>query len=514
VTRPPASTWNDATMPNATTPDPALHAGELVMVRFPGKRLDQRHADFLRSRKIRAVCLFRDNLGSAAEVRALTAELRDLMGPKALIAVDQEGGPTTRVTCLPEAPPGMCLGAANDEALAACVGAAMSRGLRNLGFNWNFAPVLDVNNNPRNPVIAERSFSEDPRAVARLAGAWMRGAHHEGVACCVKHFPGHGDTHVDSHRALPVVDKSRAALDALELLPFHALRSLAPAVMSAHIVYPQLDPEHPATLSRAVLGDLLRREWGYDGVVITDSLVMEAIHERYGHDRAAVMALRAGADMVMALGGLHEQAAAVDAIEAAMASGELGAADLRRSQGRLDALARRYPVDPGDYPAARRIEDEALMREAWARGLSTIGAARAPTRDQPIRVITQRSAPSDGVAEAGPSGDTVAGLFGGFADAEVLQVDDLDQLAPSAWPRDGRFNVLVSNRNTRYGEAARHWPVGLHISLWNPFQVMDIAAPALLSWGYADGALLAVRAWLEGAPATGRSPVRLHPSAG
>src|SRR6185295_12334311 len=126
--------------------------------------------------------------------------------------------------------------------------------------------------------------------VTRLAGAWMRGSLREGVACCVKHFPGHGDTHVDSHRDLPEVDKSLAAL---EFVPFRALRDAAPAMMTAHIVYPQLDPEHPATLSKRVLGTLLREGWGYDGVVITDSLVMKAIHERYGHDRAAVLALQA-----------------------------------------------------------------------------------------------------------------------------------------------------------------------------------------------------------------------------
>ena len=187
-------------------------------------------------------------------------------------------------------------------ALAEDVGAAVSRGLRSLGINWNFAPVVDVNNNTLNPVIAERSFGEDPRSATRLAGAWMRGALREGLACSIKHFPGHGDTHVDSHHDLPVVDKPLSELKRLELLPFEALRHEAPAMMTAHIVYPQLDAEHPATLSRVILGDLLRTEWGYDGVVITDSLVMKAIHDRYGHDRAAVLALQAGADMVMALG--------------------------------------------------------------------------------------------------------------------------------------------------------------------------------------------------------------------
>src|SRR5439155_16745471 len=145
----------------------------------------------------------------------------------------QEGGSVVRATFVPQPPAAMALGAAGDTALSEEVGEAVARAVASLGFNWDFAPVLDVNNNPANPVIAERSFSADPAEVARLAGAWMRGALRAGVACCVKHFPGHGDTHVDSHFALPVVDKPMAALQALELLPFERLLPAAPAGMTA-----------------------------------------------------------------------------------------------------------------------------------------------------------------------------------------------------------------------------------------------------------------------------------------
>uniref|UniRef100_UPI0028062059 glycoside hydrolase family 3 N-terminal domain-containing protein n=1 Tax=uncultured Actinomyces sp. TaxID=249061 RepID=UPI0028062059 len=163
-----------------------------------------------------------------------------------------------RATFLPQPPSAMALGASGDAARAEAVGAAVARGLKSLGINWNFAPVLDVNNNPANPVIGERSFSNDPVEVSRLAAAWMRGSLAECVACCVKHFPGHGDTHVDSHHALPTVDKSRAELNALELVPFKALASQAPAMMTAHIVYPQIDPDRPATLSPQLIGGILR----------------------------------------------------------------------------------------------------------------------------------------------------------------------------------------------------------------------------------------------------------------
>lgn len=488
----------------------AFHSGQLVMVNIAGTVLDAEQARFLRTHRIRAVCLFRANLGSEAQVRQLTRDLREAMGEHALIGLDQEGGSVVRATFLPQPPAAMALGACGDEALAEAVGEAVGRGVRSLGFNWDFAPVLDVNNNPANPVIAERSFSEDPLEVARLAGAWMRGALRAGVACCVKHFPGHGDTHVDSHLALPVVDKSLAELQALELLPFAALRHEAPAMMTAHIVYPQLDAEHPATLSRKLLGELLRGAWGYDGVVITDSLVMKAIHERYGHDRAAVLALQAGADMVMALGTQAEQAAAIHAITAARASGALPDAALLKARARLDALAGRYPVRWPDYPAAQRATDDALMRRAWAQGLTALDAPRAPRLDQPLRVLTQRNVPCDGVSEAGPSGEQVERLFQRFADVELISFDRLDRIDWAALPQDDRLTVLASNHRDRYGARSESWRPDLHLVLWNPFQALDVAAPTVVTWGYADGALDALQAWLEGrGTLTGRAPVRL-----
>ena len=481
-------------------------AGPLVMVDIEGKRLDAATADFLRTNRIRAVCLFRKNLGSEEEVRTLVAELRAVLGPHALIALDQEGGSVVRATFLPQAPAAMALGAAGDEALARDVGAAVARGLRSLGVNWNFAPVLDINNNPANPVIAERSFGADAATVTRLAGAWMRGALAEGVACCVKHFPGHGDTHVDSHHALPTVDKTMAELEALELVPFRALAHEAPALMTAHIVYPRIDAEHPATLSRPMLGGVLRERLHYDGVVITDALMMKAVHERYGHARAAVLALAAGADMVLAQGRRDEQAAALAAIDEARTEGRLDGAALARSTARLDALAARFPSSSS--ADRTRADDDRLMRAAWARGLCAVGGARPPSLAAPLRVATQSRVDSDGVSEAGVAARVVQQLFAAFADVEFIAVDDLCAIGPL--PDDERTNVIVSNHRRRYPERLS---ADLHVALWNPFQVLDIAAPALVSWGHAEGALAAVRGWLEGrAEAPGRAPVPLAPA--
>ncbi len=480
--------------------------GPLVMVDIPGTTLDADTAAFLRQHGVRAVCLFRKNLGSEAEIRALVLGLREALGPQALIAMDQEGGAVVRATCLPQGPSGMALGAVDDTGLAQAVGAATARGLKSLGINWNFAPVLDVNSNPANPVIGERAFGDTPERVARLAGAWMQGALAEGVACCVKHFPGHGDTHQDSHHALPTVDKSLAELQALELQPFAALID-APAVMTAHIVYPQIDPELPATLSRRFLTDLLRTQMGYRGVVITDALMMQAVHRRWGPARAAVLALAAGADMVLAQGTREEQQAVLQAIQQAQATGELQPAALQASAARLDALAQAYPSTPGPYAA--RGADEALVHSAWAAALTALGGAQPPGRQQPLRVLTQASVASDGVSEAGVDAVALRALFAPFAD---VRFDTVPSLLHGLWPAaDGRFTVLVSNHRSRYalGEAPRP-PADLHLALWNPYQALDIAAPSLLSWGYAPGALAAVAAWLRGdAVAPGRLPIHL-----
>jgi beta-N-acetylhexosaminidase len=491
----------------------AFRPGHVLMVDIQGKSLDAETAAFLREHEIRAVCLFRHNIGTDADVRRLTADLRDLMGPHALIAIDQEGGSVIRVTSLPQPPAAMALGAIGDEALAQQVGAAVARGLRHLGINWNFAPVLDVNNNPANPVIGERSFSDDPDTVTRLGAAWMRGSLAEGVSCCVKHFPGHGDTHVDSHHALPVVDKSLAQLESLELRPFRALASgpdAAPAMMTAHIVYPQIDPDVPATLSKAVLTGLLRESIGYDGVVITDALFMQAIRARYGHARGAVMALQAGADMPLAQGSLQDQRATLEAIEAALADGTLDLAAMERARARLERLAARFPVSPTAYPLTERRADEALMRDAWGRALCAFRGARPPARDARLRVVTQARVDSDGVSEAGLSAEAIRPLFSAFEDVEFAALADMDAITAATFPRDGRFNVMVSNNHPRYPEPVRAARPDLHVALWNPFQVLDIDAPTIVTWGYADGAIAALKRWLEGrGEATAKPPVQL-----
>jgi beta-N-acetylhexosaminidase len=512
-------------------------AGQLIMVRLFGTELDEDTAAFLAQNRVRAACLFRQNMSDAAQLTRLTGALRALMGPGALIALDQEGGAVVRSTWVPAPPSAMALGAANDPDLAREVGAAVARAVRSLGFNWNFAPVLDLNNNPHNPVIAERSFGADPEVATRIALAWMAGSESEGVACCVKHFPGHGDTHVDSHRALPTVDKPLAELERFEFAPFRMAAqgaNPAPAMMTAHIVYPALDPDYPATMSRPILTGILRDSWQYQGVIITDGMDMHAIAHRFGAGQAAVRALVAGADMVMAIGSRETQVETIDAIAAAIASGELPMAQVEARLARLATLAAAHPAGAAARPAAgvtranapdimgsgapgadeapiytTDLEDRALMARAWQRGLSSRGAVRRPAPGARVRLVARQDVVSDGVSEAGVPAAGIAASLAQLYEVELVTFADADAFDWNALPDDGRYTILASTSRRRYGPRVREtWRPDLHLALWNPYQALDVEAPALMTYGFAAPALAAVNAWLAGEiEATGRCPV-------
>ena len=482
-------------------------AGRLIMIRLFGTELDRDTADFIRANGIRGACLFRQNMRDAAQLTRFNADLRAAMGEHALLALDQEGGAVVRSLWVPPPPSAMALGAAGDADLARAVGAAVARAIRAMGFNWNFAPVLDLNNNPRNPVIAERSFGADPQAASSLALAWMAGSESEGVACCVKHFPGHGDTHVDSHRDLPTVDKPVEELERFEFAPFRAAAPRAPAVMTAHIVYPALDPVYPATMSRAILHDLLRTQWDYRGVIITDGMDMHAIAQRWRAGEAAVNALLAGADMVMAIGARETQEETLDAIAAAIADGRLPLDEVQARLDRLDALAASHPARGGAY--ATEDADRALMAQAWRRGLSAHGEPRRPAPGGKLRLVARQDVVSDGVSEAGVPAAAIAASLGRLYEVELVTFADAESFDWGTLPQDGCFTVLASTSRRRYGPNARTgWRPDLHLALWNPYQALDIAAPALMTYGFAPPALDAVNAWLAGEiEATGHCPV-------
>ncbi|MGI5137117.1 MULTISPECIES: glycoside hydrolase family 3 protein [unclassified Streptomyces] len=322
-----------------------------------------------------SVGLFGRNIASPAQLAALTAQLR-AERDDVIVAIDEEGGDVTRLEVRTGSsfPGNHALGAVDDVELTREVARELGRRLAECGVNLNWAPSADVNSNPANPVIGVRSFGADTALVARHTAAYVTGLQSAGVAACTKHFPGHGDTAVDSHHALPRIDAEAPTVQERELAPFRAaIAAGTRAVMSAHILVPALDPDHPATLSRSVLSDLLRGGLGYDGLIVTDGMEMRAIAGTYGIERGSVLAVAAGADAICVGGGLADDETVRrlrDALVTAVRSGELAEERLAEAADRVRALAR--------WTAQAGVKDAAALPGARA-DIGLLAARRALT---------------------------------------------------------------------------------------------------------------------------------------
>lgn len=311
-------------------------------------------------------CIFKKNITSPAQLRAMTDSIRQAAAnggqPAPIIGIDQEGGQLMAVANgATEFPGNMALGATRSAQLAREAGRVTARELRTMGINMNFAPTLDVNINPRNPVIGIRSFGDDPALVARLGAAMIDGIQAEGVIATAKHFPGHGDTALDSHLDAPTVSHDKTRLEEIEIAPFvTAMKVGVGAVMGAHIIYAALDDVAPATLSRKILTDLLRDELGYDGLIVTDAMDMYAV-ARLGAQPSVEAALRAGADMIM-LGHLEGQAE-LDATLAHLYQPE--------SLTRI-ASARQRAAAPLPFELVGAAEHQAIAQEIADRSITVV----------------------------------------------------------------------------------------------------------------------------------------------
>jgi beta-N-acetylhexosaminidase len=358
--------------------------------------------DWLRRRTaagLGGVCLYARNITSAEQLARLCSDLH-AENPGLVIAVDEEGGDVTRLEAANGSsyPGNLALGTAGDPALTRDVARAIGIELGRAGIDLDLAPDADVNSNPANPVIGVRAFGSDSALVALQTAAWVEGLQSAGVAACVKHFPGHGDTEVDSHLALPVAgdDPRRGAL-----APFQAaIAAGVKAVMSAHILVPSMD-ELPATLSRAILTDLLRGELGFDGLVVSDGMEMRAIADGVGIIDGCVMALAAGCDLLCIGGGLADEDIVIElsaAITKAVASGRITEERLVEAAGRVDALAGWRSAQP----APTEEPDRGLGLVAARRALRQDGNVR--TRDDVVVVqLSPRSSMASGAIPWGVS---------------------------------------------------------------------------------------------------------------
>src|SRR5437899_3857728 len=306
-----------ACAPTTTTPGPTpdvvsgmsleRKVGQLMSVAFHGTKITRSLEAMIRDRGVGGVILYSENFTDAAGLARLVADLdqiaRDAKSLPLFFEIDQEGGPVIRLNKGATILPGqMALAATADPERSVRTAATISAAeLRALGVNWNFAPVADVNDEPTNPIISNRSFSSDPARVSSLVAAAVQTYAAAGFFCCAKHFPGHGSTTTDSHTGLPKIEADRAAIDRVELPPFRAaIAAGVPAIMSAHIVVPALDPtpELPVTLSKTVMTDLIRNTLGFQGIIVTDDLEMGAL-KNVGEAAAGLRAIQAGADYLL-----------------------------------------------------------------------------------------------------------------------------------------------------------------------------------------------------------------------
>jgi beta-N-acetylhexosaminidase len=331
-------------------------------------------------RGVYGVILFARNVVDAEQVAGLVAELKRAAGRPLLVSIDQEGGRVARLRApqgFTELPPMRAVGATGDAALAREVGALLGRELRAVGIDQDYAPVVDVDTNPANPVIGDRSFARDPAAVARLGVALAQGLQSAGVAACAKHFPGHGDTSQDSHKDLPRLPHALDRLRAVELVPFRALAAGGVAsVMTAHVVFDALDPVRPATLSAPVMR-LLRDECGYDGCVISDDLEMKAVAEHFPLEEAIPSALAAGVDALLVCHEAAVQHRAIDLARRAVETGAVARERLAQALARVDRLLTWAGPAPDAAAARAVLRSDAHL--ALAARVPTLATGSDPT---------------------------------------------------------------------------------------------------------------------------------------
>jgi beta-N-acetylhexosaminidase len=483
-------------------------------------------------------------LGIAASPYDLAAKLNALQRAARLpllVAADLESGPAMRIRGGTAFPGNMGLGATGRELDAYEVGRVTAVEALAVGIHWVFAPVVDVNNNPANPIINTRSFGEDPRRVAELGAAFLRGVEEHGAMATAKHFPGHGDTGVDSHLALPVITADRARLDSVELVPFReAVRSGVDAVMTGHLAVPALTgPDGPpATLAAAVLDSLLRGALGFRGLVVTDALAMGAIVARFGAAPAAVRAFQAGADVLLMP---TDAPAAIDALTTAVETGAISEARLDSSVSRVFAAKSRAGLWTRRLVDLRAIGAAVGTAGAWALAQDIAARSVVLVRDS-LRLVPLGPERRRRVVVAAFGDDGGPGAGTTFTASLRAGVDTVRafRLYPASGPASydsvraasqgaGAIVVVASPRPAAWRPDAVSVPAALAalveelslegrpvilVSLGSPYVLAQVPhAPAfLVAWNSTEPTeRAAAQALLGLAPITGRLPVSLPP---
>lgn len=394
--------------------------GQMMVFGFPGTEIPEFIRNFIQEYNLGGIIVFSRNVKSSGQIAQLNADLQQLAlssryGVGLFIAIDQEGGQVARINeGVSVAPAQMAVGALDSPAAAYEIAAVVGQELAAMGFSINLAPCLDVNSNPLNPVIGVRSFGEDPQKVAELGCAAIRGLQ-ESVMATAKHFPGHGDTAVDSHLGLPVIPHSRERLVQVELVPFQrAIREGVAAVLAAHVAFPAIEPVpgRPSSLSYPVLTGLLRAELGFDGLIMTDCLEMQAITNHFSVGEAAVLAVEAGNDLVLVSHTRERQEEAFWAVVEAVKSGRISESRLDQSLERISRAKSAYVKWPFPACDVGSAPHRQLMEEAYGKSLTVVrDGALIPLPSRAVTVIETRAQPSSLAEERRWEGATLSGAL-------------------------------------------------------------------------------------------------------
>ena len=329
--------------------------GQVLVCGFQGTEYSEELKTLIEEYKLGNVILFTRNIKDVKQLHDLNMKIHNEIiknsGVMPFISIDQEGGMVTRI--MKEAtffPGNMTISATQNSEYAKKVGEMMGEELRALGINMNLAPSLDVNNNPQNPVIGVRSYSDDPVKVAKYGKNYINGLQSKGIIATAKHFPGHGDTNVDSHKSLPTIPHSKERLDKVELYPFKECLNDTEAIMSAHVFFEAYEQGGmPGTLSRKVITELLKETLGYKGLIISDCMEMKAIDATYGAHMGALMGLKAGLDQAMVSATYAKQIKAFETVENAVLSGEFSEEELDKKVEKILKLKEKYAPIMKEY---------------------------------------------------------------------------------------------------------------------------------------------------------------------
>jgi beta-N-acetylhexosaminidase len=502
---------------------------QMFVVNLYGAQLNQADKDFLTHYQPGGVVLLGDNIGNPEAVTRLTNSYQQAVtgagGLPLLIAVDQETGPISHLkdgfTVFPT--PSL-ITATGDSQLAERVGQAVGQELHAVGINMDLAPIADLETNPQNPIIVRRSFGSDPAMVSPMIDAFVSGLQGAGIVATVKHFPGHGDSSSDSHTSLPVIDLSHDRLESVELAPFRAaIGAQVSAVMVAHIWYPALEPQQdlPASLSPHVVTGLLRGELGYNGLVMTDALDMDAIDTTYSYPDAVVKAIQAGVDLVIAAHiSPDTQAQAIDAVVSAVQSGSIPEARINESVQRILDAKQQYHVldwqalDPSAAAAHIDLQaHSALIDELFRAGITLV-------YDQNQAVPL---APDRRIGIVYPATRTqIAQECGAYrSDIQWLGVSDSPSAEEISWAQDAarRVDTLVvftqnADVNKAQQELVNALPAEktLVVALWSPYDILSFphVSAYMVTYSPARPAVPAACAILFGAaPARGHLSITL-----